>query len=200
MLNNTFKIVYLIGLILASVIRGYYTFRHRSKDYKINRDTLIDSLFLRGIGLVMILPFIYIFSSWLDFADYSLPDWTGWTGTFIFICFCILLWRSHADLGKHWTATLAIRPGHRLQTKGIFSYIRHPMYAAHILWGIAQILMLHNWIVGYSFFVAVISHYLYRVGKEEQMMLDEFGEDYRKYMDSSGRIFPRIKRDQQHNQ
>jgi len=194
MLNSTFKIVYLIGLILASAIRIYYTFQYRSGNYKTDRNTFADNLFLRGIGLVMLLPIVYVFSSWLDFANYTLPAWAGWIGTFIFLCFCLLLWRSHADLGEHWTATLAIRPGHKLQTNGVFAYIRHPMYAAHILWGVAQILMLHNWIVGYSFIIVVIPQYLYRVGKEERMMLDEFGEEYRKYMATTGRIFPRIRK------
>ena len=194
MLNSTFKIVYLIGLVLASAIRVYYTFRYRSRDYKTDRNTLADNLFLRGIGLVMLLPVVYVFSSWLDFADYHLPDWTGWAGTFIFLCFCLLLWRSHADLGEQWTPTLAIRSDHKLQTNGVFAYIRHPMYAAHIHWGTAQILMLHNWIVGYSFIIVVVLQYIYRVGKEERMMLDEFGEEYRMYMATTGRIFPKIRK------
>lgn len=51
MLNSTFKIAYLVGLIIASVIRIRFTFRYRSKKYKVNRDTLADHLFLSVIGL-----------------------------------------------------------------------------------------------------------------------------------------------------
>jgi protein-S-isoprenylcysteine O-methyltransferase Ste14 len=193
MLNSTFKIVYLVGLIIASVIRGRFTFRYRSKKYRINRDTFVDYLFLRLTGVAMIVPFVYIFSGWLDFADYFLPYWTGWVGCVIFIAFCWLLWRSHMDLGENWTPTLAIRTGHTLQTGGVFAYIRHPMYAAHILWAIAQPLILHNWIAGFSLLLFVVPQYIIRVGKEERMMLDEFGDQYRRYMQTTGRIIPKIK-------
>lgn len=48
-----------------------------------------------------------------------------------------LLWRSHADLGRSWMGTLAIKEKHALVTQGVYRHIRHPMYAAHWLWGIA---------------------------------------------------------------
>jgi protein-S-isoprenylcysteine O-methyltransferase Ste14 len=34
--------------------------------------------------------------------------------------------------------------------------------------------------------------YLSRVPREEQMMLEQFGEVYRAYMRRTGRVFPRI--------
>jgi len=194
MFNSTFKIIYLVGLIIASVIRATYTMRYRSKNYKRYINTPTDNLFLRLIGIAMLLPFVYIFSTWLDFADYSLPNWAGWTGCFIFVLFCWLLWKSHKDLGENWTPTLAVRENHALQTGGVFSYIRHPMYAAHILWAVAQVLLLHNWIVGYSLLIFVIPQYLYRVGKEEKMMQEEFGGEYTQYMKGTGRIIPRLRR------
>jgi protein-S-isoprenylcysteine O-methyltransferase Ste14 len=34
--------------------------------------------------------------------------------------------------------------------------------------------------------------YLLRVPREERMMLDEFGEEYRAYMNHTGRVIPRL--------
>ncbi|MEE9566562.1 MAG: isoprenylcysteine carboxylmethyltransferase family protein, partial [Desulfobacteria bacterium] len=79
-----------------------------------------------------------------------------------------------------------------LITEGVFRYIRHPMYAAHLLWAIAQVLMLHNWIAGYSFLVVAVPLYLLRVNDEEQMMLEQFGEGYREYMQRTRRIIPHL--------
>jgi protein-S-isoprenylcysteine O-methyltransferase Ste14 len=79
-----------------------------------------------------------------------------------------------------------------LVTGGVFKYIRHPMYAAHLLWAVAQALMLHNWIAGFSLLVVTIPQYLFRVNAEEQMMLEQFGEQYKNYMQRTGRIIPRF--------
>jgi protein-S-isoprenylcysteine O-methyltransferase Ste14 len=148
--------------------------------------------FLAVIGVAMLVPLVYIFSSVLDFADYDLPGWLGWIGAGLFALAIWLLWRSHADLGRNWTPTLGIRDEHTLVTQGIYGYIRHPMYAAHLVWGIAQVLMLPNWIAGYSLLIFTLPQYLLRMGAEERMMLEQFGQEYQDYMQKTGRIVPRL--------
>ena len=106
----------------------------------------------------------------------------------------ILLWKTHRDLGRNWTPTLGIRENHTLVTEGIFKSIRHPMYTAHLLWALAQPLILTNWIVGFSFLVTQILQYLLRIKPEEQMMLDLFGDQYQEYMNNTGRFLPRLKK------
>ena len=90
--------------------------------------------------------------------------------------------------------SLEIREEHSLVTQGVYRYTRHPMYAAHWLWGIAQALLLQNWIGGLSMLAAFIPLYLYRVPREEQMMLEHFGDEYRSYMDRAGGVVPRLGR------
>jgi protein-S-isoprenylcysteine O-methyltransferase Ste14 len=144
-----------------------------------------------SLGLV-ILPIIYIVTPWLSFADYNLPAWAGVLGIVIFAAAWWLLWRSHVELGDSWTPYVGVMKGHELATSGVFRYIRHPMYAAHWLWAIAEPLLLQNWIAGFLFFVSFIPLYWVRVGKEERMMLEHFGEEYRSYMSRTGRVVPRL--------
>ena len=66
------------------------------------------------------------------------------------------------------------------------------MYAAFWLCGIAQALLLHNWIAGFSYLASFVPMYVLRVPQEEQMMLDTFGDRYRAYMAQTGRIIPKI--------
>ena len=66
------------------------------------------------------------------------------------------------------------------------------MYAAHLLWAIAQPLILTNWIAGFCFLIPQIAQYWLRVDSEEQMMLEYFGDDYREYMEITGRLFPKL--------
>jgi len=144
-------------------------------------------------SLGFILPLVTIFSPWLDFANYHLPMWAGWIGAAVFVFALWLLWRSHVDLGLNWTAWVEIREDHSLVTHGVFRHIRHPMYVAHLLWGVAQVLLIHNWIGGLSMLAFVVPHMLQRVPREERIMLEHFGDEYCLYMSRTGRILPRIR-------
>lgn len=192
MFGDVIELVYLIEFVVISIVRTIHTRPYRREKVAIDRKTTIDLVLLALVGLSMLTPLVYIFSPLFDFADYTLPRWTGWFGAVIFAAGIWLLWRSHADLGRSWTPTLGIREDHHLVTDGVFRYIRHPMYAAHLLWGIATPLMLHNWVAGFAFLLLSSLQYVTRIGAEEQMMAEQFGEEYQRYMERTGRILPRL--------
>ena len=191
MLDNIFKFLFLIGLIITWILR-LSALRRAPRDIIAGAPpTQMESLmiYLNFFGLPVI-PIIYLFTPWLDFADYWLPAWAGWIGVIILAAALWLLWRAQKDLGRNWSSALQIREDHTVITNGVFRYIRHPNYAANWLWGIAQALLLWNWIAGLSKLVLFVPIYLQRVRREEQMMLDQFGEEYRSYMSRTGRIIP----------
>jgi len=192
MFNSIFKIIYLIELLIATTVRKIYTSRNRNPDLKIQKKRKIEQLFLILSGIGMIVPIVYVFSTVLDFADYSLPGWLGWTGVALFALAIWLLWRSHDDLGRNWTVIVALQHEHKLITGGVYKYIRHPMYSAHLIWAIAQIMILHNWIAGYSFLIFQIPFYFLRIRNEEKMMLEQFGGAYKTYMENTDRLIPKI--------
>jgi protein-S-isoprenylcysteine O-methyltransferase Ste14 len=196
--GNVFEVVFLIGLL--AFLFGVYTPQRRrlrldQKQERItdDRDTRLDYLLmiLSFVGWQFI-PAVYVLTGWWGFADYHLPTWTGWVGVVIFLLSLWLLWRSYADIGRNWSASLQIMEGHSLVTHGVYQRIRHPTYAALWLWGIAQPLLLQNWIAGFAHLVLFVPVYVLRVPREEQMMLDHFGEEYREYMERTGRVIPRF--------
>jgi protein-S-isoprenylcysteine O-methyltransferase Ste14 len=193
--QSIFKTIYLTGFIIIFGIRLFYRWRARTNRIEVSRKNILEILLLAqaAVGIAAI-PLVYVFTSRLDFADYRLPAWAGWIGAAIFAPAVFLLWRSHADLGRNWSQTLELREGHRLVTRGVYEYVRHPMYAAFFLWGFAQPLLLHNWIAGWSHLASFSLLYFFRVRREERMMLDEFGEKYQAYMNKTGRIVPRLLR------
>lgn len=193
MFDSIFEVVWFIGFVVGSVIRWVYARGLRQRRIATDRESALDIILitLSSLGLVVI-PLLYVFTSWLDFVDYHLPGWTGWLGAGVFAAALWLLWRSHADLGRNWSPKLEIMEGHSLVTDGVFHCIRHPMYAAHWLWAIAQALLLQNWVAGPALLVFFLPLYLLRVGREERMMLEHFGEEYRSYMTRTGRIVPRL--------
>ena len=62
------------------------------------------------------------------------------------------------------------------------------MYASQWLWGMAQALLLQNWIAGWAGVVLFVPLYVFRVVREERMMLEQFEEAYRAYMNRTGRV------------
>jgi protein-S-isoprenylcysteine O-methyltransferase Ste14 len=191
-IDNSFEAIYFAAFIVGSVIRKVYTRGRRKNKITDDWKSLLDTVLLSFASCGLFIPLIYLLTPWLDFADYQLPAWIGWIGTAIFVIALWLLWRSHVALGRNWSVKPQIRQEHSLVTEGAFKYIRHPMYAAHWLWAIAQLLLLHNLLAGPVFIVTFLPLYITRVPREEQMLLKHFGQQYRNYMTRTGRLIPRL--------
>jgi protein-S-isoprenylcysteine O-methyltransferase Ste14 len=187
------NLVFLIGFIAYLVIRGVFEERVKGNEKQVSRAGWHDRslIFIMLLG-GLLLPVIYLFTPWLAFADYRLPAFAPWCGTVVMLVALLLFWRSHADLGQNWSRTLELRTGHQLVRHGIYRSIRHPMYASIWLFGLAQGLLLESWLAGWSAVVAFAPMYFVRVPREEKMMCEFFGQDYRDYMRQTGRIVPRV--------
>jgi protein-S-isoprenylcysteine O-methyltransferase Ste14 len=195
MSSNFFQGVYFGLVTVASCVCVVHTREYRKTAVAEDHRTVVDATLtaLPGLGMFL-LPIVYVLTPWLDFADYHLPLWAGWIGVAVFALAIWLLARSHADLARNWSPRLELLDGHFLVTDGVFCHIRHPMYAAHLLWSIAQVFLLQNWIAGFSMLVVFLPGYFYRARVEEEMMIEHFGDEYCSYMGRTGRLFPRLRR------
>ncbi len=190
---SIFEIIFWFAIIVEMTIRA--PINKKRKQEKMSEQNVSTQekviLFLLLIGM-FILPLIYSASTWLDFANYSLPAWAGWLGVALLLGALFVFWRAHADLGLNWSPSLEIREKHELITKGIYGIIRHPMYASQWLWVIAQPLLLQNWVAGFANLLIFIPFYMLRVQAEEQMMINKFGDQYRDYMKRTGGVLPKM--------
>lgn len=188
------NLVFLVGFILYVTIRGVFEQRTKGNVKLVSRRDARELTLLAVLGVgTMLLPLLYLFTPWLGFADYRLPAWAPWCGSVAMGAALWLFWRSHADLGENWSITLEVRQGHQLVKDGVYRSIRHPMYAAIWLFSLAQGLLLHNWLAGWSAVVLFTLVYCARTPREEQMMCEFFGQEYRDYMQQTGRLFPRLR-------
>jgi len=196
-MKHAFNIVYFLGMLVEIAIRVPHERQRRQTRMVVDRVDWLERLLLGLISVGMFfVPATYTLTSRLDGADYR---WSreargpaGGLGAAILALAVWLFWRSHADLGRNWSPSLQLREEHELVTEGVYRWIRHPMYASMWLWGVAQALLLQNWIAGWASLVLFLPLYLLRVPREEQMMLDEFGEEYRVYINRTGRLVPRL--------
>ncbi len=191
--DQFFDYIYLTGLMVASGIRSVYGRRHKRTPIVARRkEPHLVWLFMILWGVSQIIPFFYVFSGWLEFADYGLPVWLKSIGAVIFIFGIWFIFRSHADLGRNWRPYMEIVEEHTLITGGVYQYIRHPMYAAHIFYSLGQGLLLGNWLAGWLALVCFIPVYYLRVPGEEKMLMEQFGDEYRSYKTRTGGILPRF--------
>jgi protein-S-isoprenylcysteine O-methyltransferase Ste14 len=184
------KAIVLLAAIVMVIIRAPYGSRSRTVPVVKNRKGPLETLLLTFAWIAFFLPLVWIVSPLFEFADYPLFPIPFITGI---LCLMIGLWlfyRSHKDLGTNWSITLEVREKHQLITNGVYRRVRHPMYLALLIYSLGQGLVLPNWLVGPSYGIAMLLIFAFRVGREERMMLEEFGKDYEAYMAKSKRLIP----------
>lgn len=140
-------------------------------------------------ALIAFLVMYLLGAKWIDALRFPLPAWLRWGG-FILGLGAVIFWTwTQVALDRQWSAQLQLMHGHQLITTGPYARIRHPLYSAMFGWGIALALLTANWIfVGMA--VLMVAGLVWRVPKEEQMMLEAFGDEYKAYMGHTGRFFP----------
>jgi len=188
-----FTAIYFVALVIETAIRAPLNKKRKQEKMSERRVTTQEKTLLGLLFLAMLaIPLTYAATNWLDFSNYKLPDWAGWLGVVLIAGAVFVFWRAHADLGLNWSPTLEIREKHELITRGIYGVIRHPMYASQWLWVIAQPLLLQNWIAGWLNLLVFIFFYFLRVKAEEELMIEQFGDQYRAYMQKVGAVFPKM--------
>lgn len=138
----------------------------------------------------IVVPFTWIFSTALAFADYARPDWLMIPGVVLILVSLALLRRSHADLGRNYCGRLEIIKDAELVTDGVYRFARHPMYLSVYVFALGQALLVPNWIGGPSMLVSSLLIHAVRVPREEAMMEDFYGDAWRTYRDRSNRYWP----------
>jgi protein-S-isoprenylcysteine O-methyltransferase Ste14 len=144
------------------------------------------------LGYTMILLALYAYNpAWIGVLSIAVPVWLRWVGFGLGLASLGLWTWTQAILGKEWSAQLQVKAEHRLVTGGPYAWVRHPMYTAMFGMGAAFAFLTANW--GFFIFaVAMIAGFVLRAPREEQMLLDAFGEEYRAYQQKTGRFFPRL--------
>ena len=187
------RIVFLLGIVAWYVIR--YPFQRRAKRLGVarsvggTRDRIL--LVIAALGQFLV-PAIYAVSGQPAFADYRFSAVQAGLGVIVLIAALALFRVTHKQLGRNWSISLETREQHKLVTDGLYAWVRHPMYSSFILSAVAQVLLLQNWIAGPVGLVAIAILFFMRVPREEQVMVETFGEEYRDYMRRTARIVPWI--------
>ncbi len=200
-MDSIFKAFFFALFLSLLAIRGYFGWKARQAGHcswfageeAAEREGWL-SLILRPITFLGMLALIVCYaldgeeSSWLVV---SLPNWLRWLGVGLGVVSMPLLVWVHDTLREFWSTTLQIQDHHDLITEGPYRWVRHPMYAVLrlLFFGLALISAIWPLLV----LAVVMMLFFNRIaGKEEAMMIEQFGQEYRSYMQRTGRFLPRF--------
>ena len=96
-----------------------------------------------------------------------------------------------SSLGKNLTDTVVTRTEATLVKHGPYRWVRHPFYVTTALLMASVTVLAANWLIGAGS-VLVLGFLAIRTPKEERMLIDKFGQQYRDYMAKTGRFVPRF--------
>ena len=66
-------------------------------------------------------------------------------------------------------------------TSGIYAIVRHPQYLCWLFFNAAVILVAQDWIVAIIGLASMLTIYM-QARQDDQSLLDQFGDDYKRYM------------------
>jgi len=113
-------------------------------------------------------------------------------GITLMVCGIVMRWIAIFTLRRQFNVEVAITQDHRLVKEGIYRRLRHPAYAGSLLSFLGLGLTFANYISILMIFTPICIVFLYRIHVEEQALIDNFGEEYLTYRDSSKRLIPYI--------
>ena len=191
----TYRAMTLLLLLAMKAIRWRTKLKFSGSEQKSRfvPNSGLDTAIMYALGISWSLSVVVyaLAPAWIEWASLSFPDWLRWTGITLGIgSLALLAWSDH-HLGLNFSHFLRIRSDHALIQSGPYRWIRHPIYSSGILFFLAMLLASSNWLVGVCW-SGVLILYAYRIPKEESMMLEAFGDEYRQYQHTTGRLLPRF--------
>jgi len=201
--ESAFRLAFVILLAALFAMRFYFMIKVRRSGGRIMPDeSAIKREGGRGFFIFRVVAFVALMAflgmyiagmAWIDVFMFMLPDWLRWIGFALGTLSVAFMTWTQVTLDTQWSAQLQLRDDHHLITTGPYARMRHPLYTSMFGWGAALSLLTANWI-----FVAVsvlsIVGLIVRIPKEEQMMIETFGEEYKAYMQRTGRFFPKLRK------
>ena len=181
-------------LIMIALIRIYFGKHRLITNYKISIHPILERInsYLVSFGMIYF-PLLNIFFSYFGKFKFEFPEYIKIISVIILLADVFIFYLSHKELADNWSPFLEIKEKQKLIKTGIYQYIRHPMYLSMWIFALFQGFVLSNIFIEIFGIITWSNLYFIRISNEEKMMIDTFGNEYIKYIENTGRIFPKLK-------
>jgi len=92
-------------------------------------------------------------------------------------------------LGENWSAKVTRKVDHELIRSGPYAFVRHPIYSGLLLATIGTAIFIGQWRGLIAIPLVLLSESI-KARREEQFMIEEFGETYQEYREQTWFIVP----------
>lgn len=99
--------------------------------------------------------------------------------------------KGRINLGRNWSNQIKIYNDHYFVSNGVYSFVRHPLYASIIWMFFGASLIYSNFFAFLSNVLIFIPFMYYRAKQEENLLVKEF-ENYKNYQIKVGMFFPKV--------
>ena len=123
----------------------------------------------------------------------NLPMWCRWIGVVPLVGGAIWVFRAFAALAESFAFSVSPKEQNTLVTAGPYRWVRHPLYTGFLVEAVGVSLMTASWFIGLSA-AALWGLLVYRTDMEERKLVQRYGDEYRRYMKTTGRFFPRLRK------
>ena len=192
--ETPFRIVLAIGILFTMTFGIYHRIRAASSGEKISHKdegyVFFAVLRLSGLCLWIATLACLISPSSVQWAAFPVQSPFRWFGFFMGFVSSLLMYWTVSSLGRNLTDTVVTRAEATLVTHGPYRWVRHPFYVTAALLMGSVTLLTANWLIGLASLLVLVLLAV-RTPKEEQRLIDKFGQQYLDYMAKTGRFFPR---------
>ena len=112
-------------------------------------------------------------------------------GLVFFLTGFVIRMLARRTLGKFFSTQLRVLDDHEIVIDGIYHYIRHPAYLGLLCIFLAVPLLFYS-LYGFILIVLGIPDVIYRIQREEGMLITRFGNRYLEYMKTSKKLLPYV--------
>jgi protein-S-isoprenylcysteine O-methyltransferase Ste14 len=193
MSTSLYHTLFVVGFLLFMGIRVYY---HRRASREGGRMDVRESRAAILLRLALAIPLVGLLTAYLirpqilDGARVDFPEWASLLGLLLMVVtFPLIVWVQES-LGANFNTILGTRERGSLVTHGPYRWVRHPMYSVLFVYMLSILLMTENLLVGGIFLGAFLATIASRIDREEAILEEKYGEDYRHYKRRTPRFLP----------
>jgi protein-S-isoprenylcysteine O-methyltransferase Ste14 len=195
-MEHNFRFILITFITAILMVRVYYYLKAGAR--REIRTRTQEQRLLALLRMITGIPGCAALALWMlqpaenAWAVMELPEWLRWSGAALApLALALLVW-VHRTLDTYFSPTLRLKVSHKLVMHGPYRWVRHPMYTALMLVGLAIVLISANWPVALITIPGMTLAVALRIPHEETMMVERFGDQYLTYMHQTGLVLPRL--------
>ncbi|MCK8058358.1 MULTISPECIES: isoprenylcysteine carboxylmethyltransferase family protein [unclassified Fusibacter] len=178
-----------ITCLTAAILINFLT-EDKKRKVSTYKKTWVDTFSMYGVALMQYVAFVLGARGKLGLLVVEVPRLIQWVSVFLIYFALIVNLTGRLKLKSRWSNMIKIDADHTAETRGVFKFVRHPLYASIMLMMAGAGLVYGNLLILAILVIVFYPMMTHRAKLEENELLKL--EGYEDYMNRTGRFIPRV--------